>query len=146
MPQIAIASNGRIDIAFYDRRDNYRNATTDVGFTYSYDGSHFSTNVSFNRLRFSAIIGPSEGVGSATGPVDVGSHLALLSQGTSSLAAWTDTRNAAEGRTAQDIYSARATLLFSASRPRWAVPTGAGIFAAALAGMWAFRRRHGDAP
>ncbi|MGQ0744476.1 MAG: sialidase family protein [Acidimicrobiales bacterium] len=132
-PGLAMAANGRIDVAFYDRRNNLRNLLTGVAFAYSYDAERFSANVFMSRPPFDG--------GLLAGSAAVGPGVTLVAGPTSSLAAWADTRNASDAGLVADIYSARATLLFASRRPPWALPAGAAVAAAGAAGLWAFRRR-----
>lgn len=147
LPQLAQAPTGRIDVVFYDRRVRHlRNDQVTVSFAYSYDGAKFSGNVALTRAPSDPTAAPVVRAGT---PAELASRLGLLSQDSSSLAAWTDTRNGREGVMAQDVYAAEATLLFASVRPRWAVPGGG---AAALGGVGVMAllqhrgRRRRDAP
>ncbi len=142
LPRLGVAPNGRVDVAFYDRRHDLRNEKTSVAFSYSYDGQHFSPNVALNREGFKATIGETYGVVSAKDQVDFGSRLGVLSEGSSALVAWTDTRNAWIGQIGQDVYTARAQLLLEAQRPVWARPVGIVLFIAGVGSLlWLTRRR-----
>lgn len=138
LPQLAQAPTGRLDVAFYDRRISpERNDRVTVGFAYSYDGRKFSSNIALTRSPSDPGVGPAAGAG---GEVDFGSRLGLLSQNSSALAAWTDTRNGRQGVIAQDVYSAEATLLFASVRPRWAVPAGVALAGASVGVMLLLQR------
>ncbi|MGH3675396.1 MAG: sialidase family protein [Mycobacterium sp.] len=93
-PRLAVAPNGRVDAVFYDRRDDGANLRNDVFFAYSADGgASFSRNVKLTSKASSSRTGPRY-VGTPLGLIEYGSRLGLLSRDDSSVAAWTDTRNA----------------------------------------------------
>ncbi len=140
-PGLAIADTGRIDVAFFDRRENVRNSLTGVSYSYSYDALRFSPNVFLNRQPFDATLRGGRPSTQAETPGDTGPGLAVAAGDTASLAAWTDTRNHTPELVAQDVYSAQATLLFASRRPPWAAPAGAATVALGAAGLWLFRRR-----
>lgn len=139
LPSLAVAENGRIDVAFYDRRNNLRNRLTGVAFTYSYDGRAFSRNTFVSGPPFDGTLDPSPG-GDHEGEPDLGDRTAVLAGKTSALIAWGDTRTSAEPLVAEDVYAAKATLLFSSDRPPWAGPVGAALCVAGGSGVWCGKR------
>lgn len=141
LPQLALAPNGRLDVVFYDRRGHPRNDLVAVAFSYSYDRLNFSASTPLTRSFFAAAAGPPSGAGPADGRASLGSHLGLLAQDTSTVAAWADARNAGSTSDLLDVYTAQVSLLFSSGRPLWALPTGGVLAVSGTAGMWAFRRR-----
>lgn len=139
MPQLSVAPSGRLDAVFYDRRSNVENRGNDVSYTFSTDGGRsFSRNLRINSLTFDSFIGPRYLVPSAKGLREFGSRMALASQDTGVVAAWTDTRGTFLGGKAQDIFSARVTL----DQPWWSmltVPGGVLLLVAVAAGaLWAW--------
>lgn len=144
LPQLGVAGNGRVDVAFYDRRGHQRNEQAAVGYSYSYDGRRFSSNVAVSHSYHDPTLGPRSPLAAAGGvpwaPADAGSQLGLVSGPSSAVIAWADTRNHADGGVAQDIYSAQATLLFRSDRPGWAVPAGAAVVLACALALWRLRR------
>jgi hypothetical protein len=131
LPQLALAPNGRIDVAFYDRRANYYNRLTGLDFAYSYDGRTFSVNFDVSKVPFDA----------TEGDVDPGSGVTMWAGNTSSLVVWADARNRASPLLSQDLFAAKADSLLAAFRPAWALPSGLGGVAGGSAGMWLLRRR-----
>lgn len=107
-PAMGVAPNGRIDVAWYDYRNDAgfkegdRRATfQDVYYASSSDGGRtFSENVRVNDRAIDRRFGPK--TGSINGPVGLAStdKVAFL--------AWDDTRNGNDVTTAQDIYFTRA--------------------------------------
>lgn len=94
LPRLSLAPDGRLDTAFYDRRNDPKNVRNDVYFASSQDGgASFSRNLKLTSESSSSRIGQRYAVPSAKGQVEFGSRLGLLSRATGALAAWTDTRN-----------------------------------------------------
>ncbi|MGH9280488.1 MAG: hypothetical protein ACRD12_20640 [Acidimicrobiales bacterium] len=137
-PTMDVASNGRIDIAWYDYRndagfrDGERRATfQDVYYAYSTDGGEtFSKNVRINDRAIDRRFGPKKG--SIDGPMGV------VSDDTAALIAWDDTRNGNEITTSQDIYFARVRFAtpgeaFGGTADTGTSPFVAGLFGAAIA-------------
>jgi hypothetical protein len=108
-PSIAVAPDGRVDLAWYDGRNdptfvegarkyNYQ----DVYYTYSTDGGlSWARNVKLNDRAINRQFGPSS-QGGIRGPVG----LASLDAG--AYAAWDDSRNGTPTDATQDIYFTRA--------------------------------------
>jgi hypothetical protein len=141
MPQLSVAPSGRVDAVFYDRRSNVENQGNDVSYTFSRDGGRtFSRNVSINSLTFDSFIGPRYLVPSAKGLREFGSRIALASNDSGAVAAWTDTRHTFITGKAQDIFAARVTVDEPWWQP-WAFAGGAALLAVAVGGaLWAGRR------
>jgi len=108
-PTMGVAPNGRIDVVWYDYRNDptykagdTRNGFQDVYYASSSDGGlTFSKNVKLNDRGIDRRFGP-RSVGSIDGP------LGVVSTDTSVAVAWDDTRNGNETNGAEDIYFARA--------------------------------------
>ena len=137
LPRLAVASSGRLDIAFYDRRGNPENRGNDVSFASSDDHARtFSPNVKVTTLDSDSRIGPRYDVPSAAGLNELGSRIGLLSGPSSALVAWTDTRNTGRAFPAQDIFAATVKVDESSPKPAWwpRLALAAALFlAAALA-------------
>lgn len=115
MPRLAVASNGRVDAIFYDRRNDPDNLRNDVYYTYSTDGGGtFSGNVRVTSTSFDSRKGTKYPIPSAVGQHEFGSRLGLLSRDSSVLAAWTDTRNNRIG-VQQDIFATEVDLPIAAN-------------------------------
>jgi len=107
LPRLAVASGGRVDAVFYDRRDDTANVRADLLYTFSGDaGGSFSPNLKLNSESFDTRTGARYPIPSAAGLVDFGSRLGLLSKPSGAVAAWSDTRNVPPGLEHQDIFSA----------------------------------------
>lgn len=104
-PQLGVAPDGRVDAIFYDRRNDPGNMNNDVFFTYSTDGGQrFARNVKITTQSSDSRVGPTYVGPAATGLVEFGSRIGLLSTQSGAVAAWTDTRDAPEPEY-QDLFS-----------------------------------------
>ena len=154
-PEISVAPNGRVDLAWYDGRNDptfvegaRSNKFQDVYYTYSTDGGlSWAPNLKVNDRIIDRSFGPSS-QGGIRGPVGLASldEVAYL--------AWDDSRNGRPDNASQDIYFTRArteagTELFEASSGTsgltWAL-LGAAVALAVggivlSAGLAATRRR-----
>jgi len=111
LPRLSAAPGGRLDMVFYDRRRDGENLRNDVFYTNSVDGGrHFASNLRVTQQPSHSRIGQRYLVPSATGLVEFGSRLGLLSQSDRAVAAWADTRNGRIGSTDQDIFTAEIQL------------------------------------
>jgi hypothetical protein len=109
-PRLALGGD-RLDVVYYDRRDDPRNVMNHVSLQSSDDGGEsFGPRLRLSGRPFDSRIG----FGSERGLADIGSRLALLSTEDRALAAWTDTRAAITGSPKQDIV--RAAAAFSSPR------------------------------
>ncbi|HUP69521.1 MAG TPA: sialidase family protein [Acidimicrobiales bacterium] len=104
-PRLAAAPDGRVDAVFYDRRRDATNLRNDVAYSYSLDGGRrFSPNRILTSRSSDTRIGQRYIGPAATGLVDFGARLGLLSQDASAVAAWTDTRNSRQPLQ-QDVFT-----------------------------------------
>lgn len=142
-PSVAVAPNGRIDVAWYDWRDdvaydaeNDRNALQHVYATHSDDGGRsWAPNVRVSDRAIDRRIGLWSTYG-VRGPVG------LASTNEAMHLAWDDTRNGHDGNEAQDIYATRARFVPAAEffggagddRGAQAVWAGSGVGGALLVG------------
>ena len=100
LPRLALAENGRLDVLYYDRRSDPRNAMNDVSLQSSFDGGRtFTDSLRLTDRPFSSRIG----FGSERGMPDLGSRLGLVSGDTRALAVWTDTRAGGKVPGKQDL-------------------------------------------
>ncbi len=100
LPKLAVAPDGRLDVAYYDRRNDSTNRFNDVSVQSSSDaGKTFSRKIALTDRTFDSGIG----TGSERGLPDLGSRLGLVSERSGVLAAWTDTRAGDEGSNKQVI-------------------------------------------
>jgi hypothetical protein len=105
LPQLAVAPDGRLDVVYYDRRDDERRDThNDVSLQSSTDGGRtFGRHVSLSSSYFDSRIG----FGSERGLADLGSRLGLVSDDGGALAVWSDTRAGTDASSKQDLRLAR---------------------------------------
>jgi len=138
LPRLSLSSDGRVDAIWYDRRNNRENRGNDVYYAYSTNrGATFSRNLKLTSLDSDSEIGQVYDIPSALGPPlkkEFGSRIALLSQGSKTLAAWTDTRNTGRAAPSQDIFS-RQVVFPSSGGAAWTRFVGAALALLALAGL-----------
>ena len=100
LPKLAVAPGGRLDAVYLDRRNDRANLRNDVSLQSSFDsGRTFTAHVTLTDRSFDARIG----AGSERNLPDLGSRLGLVSEASSVLAAWTDTRAGTVDSNKQDI-------------------------------------------
>jgi hypothetical protein len=111
MPKVDIAPNGRVDVIFYDRRDDPENIRNHVSYTFSENnGNTFASNTVLTEDPSNSQIGQRYEGDAAEGLVEFGSRLALLSLSDKALAAWTDTRNSSAPSTGQTLFATEIAL------------------------------------
>lgn len=125
---LAVAPNGRLDVAYYDRRGDTADVMTELSLQSSVDGGGSFTRS--NRLTdrpFDSRIG----VGGDRPLMGLGSRIGLVSTDSAALATWADTRAGTELVGRQDLASAVVGISRerSGAAPRRVV---AGLAAAAL--------------
>ncbi|MGH2897648.1 MAG: sialidase family protein, partial [Solirubrobacteraceae bacterium] len=100
LPKLAVAPDGRLDVVYYDRRDDRTDVLNEVSLQSSFDeGKTFIPRVKVSDRAFSSRIG----FGLERGLPDLGSRLGLLSTDTRAYAVWTDTRGGSVQTAKQDI-------------------------------------------
>ena len=108
LPSLAVAPDGRLDVMYYDRRDDRRNQMNQVSLQSSFDhGETFTRSLRLSSKGFDSKIG----FGAKEGLPDLGSRLALVSDDRSALGVWTDTRAGTPATQKQDL--ARAVISVS---------------------------------
>ena len=108
LPELSVAPNGRLDVLYYDRRDDRTNVLTDASLQSSFDdGKTFTKRVKVSDRSFSSNIG----FGVERDLPELGSRLGLLSTDTRAYGVWTDTRNGSVRTAKQDI--ARGVVAFN---------------------------------
>lgn len=105
LPKVAVAPDGRVDVAYYDRRaTGGSNVRNEVSLQSSDDGgASFGPRVRLTSESFDARIG----AGGERGLPDLGSRLGLVSDNHGATALWTDTRAGTDASHKQDLRSAR---------------------------------------
>ena len=133
LPKLAVAENGRLDVAYYDRRADRRNVMNEVSLQSSFDGGRsFSRRVRLSDRAFDSRIG----FGSERKLPDLGSRLGLVSTDRRAMAVWTDTRAGTQVSLKQDL--SRAVVSFPGPKPLPVAVVSAllyGGIAIALAGI-----------
>ena len=113
LPKLAVA-DGRLDVLYYDRRADRKNVMNEVSLQSSLDnGQSFSERVRLSSRRFDSRLG----FGFDRKLPDLGSRLALLSDESRTLAAWSDTRNGTAVTNKQDIFTAEVAFPARLSEP-----------------------------
>jgi hypothetical protein len=108
LPKLAVAPDGRLDVVYYDRRSDPRDVRNEVSLQSSFDhGQSFTKRLRLSSRAFDSRVG----AGSERNLPDLGNRLALLSDDSSALAVWTDTRAGTVDTSKQDL--ARARVVFS---------------------------------
>lgn len=113
LPRLSVASNGRLDAIFYDRRIDPQNIRNDVYYTFSVDGGRrFTRNVKLTQESSDSRIGQQYLTVSAQGQYEFGSRLGLLSQPSGAIAVWSDTRHSLPPPRSpgQDLFAAQVRL------------------------------------
>lgn len=107
LPALDVAPDGRLDVAYYDRRGGNGRGFTGISLQSSYDGGRtFSPSAKLTSVRFDPLIGP---VGDGGIP-DLGDRLGLVSTDSGALAMWTDTRAGLPTTGKQDLARAVAAV------------------------------------
>lgn len=140
LPAVDVAPNGRIDVAFLDRRDDPDDHRMETTLAFSTDGGEAFHNVQVSSETSDGRIGATvaEHI-----DIDFGTRMGVTSEAGSARAVWTDTRLAEHpdhGR--QDIFTAEVAL---PAPPGGSLLASAAAFALAvtalLAAVWLLRRR-----
>lgn len=143
LPKVSVALAGRVDVVYYDKRNDTKGIMVEASLQSSGDGgASFRPRLQLSDTAFDARIG----FGSERGMPDLGSRLGLVSADGAAMAVWSDTRAGTQGSNKQDIASAvvafKAGSTFRTPLRATGVATAAGgaVFAA-----WALlsRRREG---
>lgn len=97
-PNVSIAPNGRIDVAWYDYRNDNGSQLTDAYYTYSKDGgATWARNIRLSEHASDRHIGFFAGYGGVRGPIGIASG------NEAAYVAWEDTRHATAANAVQDI-------------------------------------------
>ncbi|MFN2537343.1 MAG: sialidase family protein [Mycobacteriales bacterium] len=143
LPQLDVAPDGRLDVVYYDRRADPKNLRNEVSMQSSFDhGESFGASITLSGMPFDSRVG----YGNERELPDLGSRLGLVSDDSSAIAVWTDTRSGTIDSNKQDIGSAR--IVFERPAVRTAakyVLLGAGsalaLFGLILLGLTLVARR-----
>jgi hypothetical protein len=108
LPGLGVGPDGRVDVAYYDRRSDRTNVLNEVSFQSSFDGGEsFTPRIRLSDRAFSSRIGS----GMERNLPDLGSRQGLVSSGSRTYAVWADTRAGTRETGKQDI--ARGLVAFS---------------------------------
>ena len=104
LPKLAVAPDGRVDVVYYDRRDDEgTNVFNDVSLQSSSDeGRSFGPRAVLSDTAFDSRLG----FGNERDLADIGSRLALVADDDGATAVWSDTRSGTEASIKQDLYVA----------------------------------------
>lgn len=133
LPKLAVAPDGRLDVVYYDRREDPENVLNEVSLQSSFDhGASFTPSLRLSSRPSDSRIG----FGAKEGLPDLGSRLAMVSGDRAALALWTDTRAGTPATQKQDLAEAAVAVTEPAGlsdRARDALRYGGA--AVALAGL-----------
>jgi hypothetical protein len=144
IPDVRVAPNGRVDIVWWDTRDDPGITATDAYYIHSEDnGTTWSKNIRVSDRSVDRRIGP------FAQNFDLWSPPGLLSTNEYALLAWEDTRNGNAVTQTQDIYSAAVQYEVLAEgesqAPKYVLAGALGLVAAGLVFLLiAIRRRSGQ--
>jgi len=111
LPKLAVAPDGRLDVLYYDRRNDRRDIMNQVSLQSSSDGgSTFSRALRLSSRPFDSRIG----YGAKEGLPDLGSRLGLLSDDRRALGLWSDTRAGTPATQKQNLQQASVVFAESA--------------------------------
>lgn len=100
LPRLAVAPGGRLDVVYYDRRQDRENVRNEVSLQSSADGGKsFTRRLALSGRSFDSQVG----FGVERDLPDLGSRLGLLSDDARSLAVWPDTRAGTRVSLKQDL-------------------------------------------
>ena len=104
LPNLDVAPDGRLDVVYYDRRDDAEeNVLNHVSLQSSRDGGRtFGPREVLSSEAFDSRVG----LGTERDLADLGSRLGLTSDDDGALAVWTDTRNGTDASIKQNLYAA----------------------------------------
>lgn len=103
LPRLDVAAGGRVDVLYFDRREDQTNIFNEVSLQSSFDrGRTFTRRVKVSDRAFDSRIGQ----GIERNLPDLGSRLALVSTARRALAVWPDTRAGNQLTGKQDLASA----------------------------------------
>lgn len=127
LPAIGVAPDGRVDVVYYDRREDPLDRLNHVSLQSSFDhGRRFGRRVRLSAEPFDSRIG----FGSALGMPDLGSRLAVISAPGRAMAVWADTTSGTPASGKQDL--SRAVVAISRPAAVRSYLRGGGVLAAAL--------------
>ncbi|MGH9151941.1 MAG: sialidase family protein [Acidimicrobiales bacterium] len=134
LPRLALSPDGRLDAVFYDRRIDIRNLVNELFYAYSTDGGRrFAPNVKVSSEGSFSLIGQRYLNPSASGLVEFGSRVGLLSRDREVVVAWADTRNSRPNTTGQDVFST--VLSFPSAGGRGSTAALAGVVLVAMGAL-----------
>ncbi|MGH9070092.1 MAG: sialidase family protein, partial [Acidimicrobiales bacterium] len=133
LPEVAVAPDGRVDVAFLDRRNDPLNVDAEAYLAYSYDQGRNFANLKVSSEPFDTSIGPSFG---GNLPADLGEHLGLASYNSGARIAWADSRLGTPATGRQDIFTAAASIPAALDAQRVALALGAALALLVSLALW----------
>jgi len=142
LPAVAVAPDGRVDVAFYDRSRDPQDRLQEVVLASSFDGGR-----TFRWARVSDVASDSRvGLGAQQGVPVPGDHLGLLAMEDRALVLWADTSRGAEISPVQDLAVASVAVRQRGGREWASAGVGAALLAAAAALALVSRAEGGSPP
>lgn len=110
LPKLAVAPSGRLDVVYYDRRQDPKDRMNEVSLQSSTDGGNsFGDRMLLSPVAFDSQVG----FGGSRGMPDLGSRLGLVAGDDEVFALWSDTRRGKPESVLQDV----AVAVVDVSRP-----------------------------
>ncbi|HET7487058.1 MAG TPA: exo-alpha-sialidase [Acidimicrobiales bacterium] len=106
LPTLSASVAGRVDILYYDRRDDPRNILAGAYFATSYDNGEDWQSLPVSSQLFDSRIGP----GAERKNPDPGSHLGLISLPDGAYGVWSDSRKGSLDTDRQDIVGGKVVI------------------------------------
>ena len=132
LPGLAVSPDGRLDVAYYDRRRDGRNIMNEVSLQSSVDGGRtFTTAVPLSDRPFDSRIGVSPD--RRLEIAGLGHRLAVLASDAGALALWADTRASSAGLGRQDVASALVSIRKTDERSPLRMGVGVALAVVGLA-------------
>jgi len=139
LPKLSVASDGRLDAVYYDRRDDPRNVRNETSFQTSFDeGATFTASERLTDRGSDSRVG----FGTERELPDLGSRIAIVSTDSRALAVWTDTRAGTTTTLKQDLVERVVAITGPQELPgptEWLLRWGGALLAligAALLATW----------
>ena len=141
LPGVAVAPDGRVDVAYYDRSRDPDDVLAEVVLASSSDGGRSFASAVISDQRFDSIVGSFNG-----DDVMLGSHVAVVAQAETTTVVWPDTTRGNRTTNVVDLVSA--TVEVKAAGARVPLVAGGGLLALlAIALLWPGRAdRRGRTP
>jgi hypothetical protein len=131
LPGVAVAPDGRVDVAYYDRSGDPGDVLAEVVLASSSDGGRSFASTVISDAPFDSMVGSFNG-----DDVMLGSHVAVVAQAGTTTVVWPDTTRGNRTTNVVDIVSATVEVRPAAGARVPLVAGGAVLVLAAIALLW----------